>query len=255
MKKHFLALAAFAAALSLSNVGAQPGMVAGPSGPRLSGDMAKIFGENSAFKANLEMHTTGGQAGDTTIPGKIAYLDGKSRFEMDLTRMKSSKMPPQAAEHLKQMGMGETISITRPDKKISYVVYPELKAYFEQPLREPEAAKQESDTKIETTELGKESLDGHDCVKNKVVVTDKDGSKHEFTVWNATDLKKFPVKIETDQDDMNVTMHFTNVKLEKPDAGQFDAPSDFKKYNSPMELMREEMMKRMGGGMGMPPGQ
>jgi len=35
------------------------------------------------------------------------------------------------------------------------------------------------------------------CVKNKVIVTDDKGDKHESTVWNATDLKNFPVKIET----------------------------------------------------------
>jgi hypothetical protein len=34
-------------------------------------------------------------------------------------------------------------------------------------------------------------------VKNKVVVTDKGNRHDEYTVWNATDLKKFPVKVQS----------------------------------------------------------
>ena len=65
---------------------------------------------------------------------------------------------------------------------------------------------------METTELGKDTVDGHPCVKNKVIVTDNEGSKHESTVWNATDLKNFPVKIETDRTGrQTMTMLFKNV--------------------------------------------
>jgi hypothetical protein len=260
MKKYLLVLAAVIAGSTLSTTHAQPGMRGGmggpPPGPRLGGDMAKIFGENSAFSATLEMHTTGGPAADgMTMPGKLANLEGKSRFEMDMTQMKSSRMPPQASEQMKQMGMDKMVAIARPDKKLSYLVYPGMQAYVENPLQDPDAAKPESDFKIDTTELGKDTVDGHECVKNKVVVTDKEGKTHESTVWNATDLKKFPVKVETTENGMTVTMQFKDVKLAKPDAGQFDPPSGFKKYDSMMAMMQQEMMKRMGGGAGMPPGQ
>jgi hypothetical protein len=257
MKRIFLTLAVSAFCLFLIPVRAQPGMRAGmggPSGPRLGGDMAKIFGENSAFSANLEMQSTGGPAGDgMTMPGKLAYLEGKSRFEMDMSQMKSSRMSPQAAEQMKQMGMDKMVAIARPDKKVSYLIYSGLQAYVENPIQDPDAAKPESDYKIETTELGKDTVDGHACVKNKVVVTDKEGKAHESTVWNATDLKKFPVKVETAENGMTVTMLFKDVKLTKPDIAQFDPPSGFKKYDSMMEMMQQEMMKRMGGGAGMPP--
>jgi len=257
MNKYLVLLVTVIAGFTLSTAHAQPGMrggMGGPPGPRLGGDMAKIFGENSAFSANLEMQSTGGPAADgMTIPGKLAYLEGKSRFEMDMTQMKSSRMPPQAAEQMKQMGMDKMVAISRPDKKVSYLIYPGMEAYVENAIQDPDAAKSEADYKIETTELGKDTVDGHACVKNKVVVTDKDGKAHESTVWNATDLKKFPVKVETTEGEMTVTMLFKDVKLAKPDAGQFDPPAGFKKYDSMMAMMQQEMMKRMGGGMGMPP--
>jgi len=67
------------------------------------------------------------------------------------------------------------------------------------------------------------------------------------------DLKKFPVKVETIQEGNNVTMLFKDVKVSKPEAAQFEPPADFKKYDSMMSMMQQEMMKRMGGGMGQPP--
>jgi hypothetical protein len=96
-------------------------------------------------------------------------------------------------------------------------------------------------------------VDGHACVKNNVVVTDKDGTIHESTVWNATDLKNFPVKIEQTVQGNATTMTFKNVSFAKPGASVFDPPADFKKYDSLQQMMQQEMMKRMGGGMGMPP--
>ena len=132
------------------------------------------------------------------------------------------------------------------------MIYLGLQAYTEMPIQDPDAVKPESDFKTDVTDLGKETVDGRACVKNKIIVTDKEWKKHEATVWNVTDLKKFPVKIETTEQGQAVTMLFKDVKLSKPEANLFDPPSDLK-YYSMMSLMQQEMMKRMGGGMGMPP--
>ena len=227
-----------------------------PSGPRFGGDMAKIFGENSAYTANLEMHAAGGAGGaETTMPGKIAYLEGKSRFEMDMTEMKGGNMPAQAAAQMKQMGMDKIITISRPDKNTTCLIYPGMQAYVENPIQDADAAKPALDFKSEATVLGKETVDGHACVKNKVIVTDKAGKTHESTVWNATELKNFPVKIETSEGGQTTTMIFKDVKFDRPDAAQFEPPAGFKKYDNMMAMMQQEMMKRMGGGMPMPPGR
>ena len=97
-------------------------------------------------------------------------------------------------------------------------------------------------------------MDGHSCVKNKVIVTDKEDKKHEFTVWNATDLKKFPVKVETIQGGKNVVILYKDVKFEKPADSLFEPPADFKRYESMGAMMQQEMMKRGGAG-GFPPGR
>ena len=112
------------------------------------------------------------------------------------------------------------------------MIYPGLQAYLESPLPDSESATAAADSKVETTELGRETVDGHACAKNKAVVIDKEGNRHEFTVWNATDLNKFPVKIEQIEQGSLNTMLFTDVKLSKPEGVQFDPPADFTKYTS-----------------------
>jgi hypothetical protein len=264
MKNFNTTLVAAFLSLALFSAQAQPGMRGGaggamggsPGAPNFGGGLVKVFGENSAFSATLEVHTTGATPDDEmTLPGKMAYLDGKSRFEMDMTQAKSAQIKPQMAAQMKQMGMGDIIAISRPEKKVMWTIYPGMQAYVEMALQEGDATAVASDFKMEETELGKETVASHASVKKKVVVTGKDGQAHEFTVWSATDLKKFPVKIETSEGGHTVTMTFKDVKLEKPDAAQFDPPTDYKKYDNMMTMMQTEMMKKMGGGRGMPGGQ
>jgi hypothetical protein len=198
--------------------------------------MAKLFGDNPGFTATMEFHMTLPSGQEMTMPGKIAHLEGKARFEMDMSNMQGANMPPQAAAHMKQMGMSKMFSITRRDLNITYMVYPDMKAYTEMPMRETNAPV--SEYKADETKLGEETINGHSCIKNKVVVTCPDGSTRDSTIWNATDLNKFPIKIQTTpKEGRTMVLLFNDVKLEKPDAALFDPPADFTKYDSMMSLM------------------
>jgi hypothetical protein len=159
---------------------------------------------------------------------------------MDMSKIQGGHMPPQAAAQMKQMGMSKMTSISRGDKKLTYLIYPDMKAYMENATKEASAAP--TDYKAEVTKLGEETIDGHDCIKNKVVVTGPDGVAHESTVWNASDLKQFPVKIQTSSErGMAMVMLFKDVKLDKPDAAQFELPADCTKYDNMMSLMMSRM--------------
>lgn len=216
-------------------------------GPNFNGSMAKLFGDNLAFTANLEVATKGeGTNSPMTMPGKIAFLDGKTRFEISLDKVKGGKLHPQTSAQFKALGMDVVISITRPDKKITLQVYPGLRAYIETPTYDPADDKASSDFKIETTEIGKETFDSHPCVRNKAVVTDPDGAKHEAYLWNATDLNNFPIKIQQSEKDVGVTMLFKEVSLTKPESSLFDPPSGFTKYNDMPAMMQDKVMKQFG---------
>jgi outer membrane lipoprotein-sorting protein len=233
MRKHLVVLASVLMGLTVVTARAQPEP---PPRPNFDGAMAKLFGDNTGFSANMEFHVTRSSGREMIVLGKIAVLEGKSRFDMDLSTMQGGHMPPQAAARMKQMGMGKMTAITLRDKKLSYIIYPDMKAYMENAALETGAAPAEY--KTEVTKLGEETIDGHDCVKNKVVVTGPDGVAHESTVWNASDLNQFPVKIQTTSEKGTATvMLFKDVKMDKPDATQFDLPADFTKYDSMMSLI------------------
>jgi hypothetical protein len=243
--------------LGVYSTPAQPGVpggggaMGGPKGPNFSGRMSRLLGDNSAFSATLEMQTKDPSGTAITIPGKLAFHEGKSRMEMDLLAA-AGKSGPETVAQMKQMGMGSMIIISRPEKKMTYLLNTTFEAYVEIPIPESDSAEAASKDKIEIKELGKDSVEGRDCTKNQVVATDDQGAKHEFTVWNASDLKKFPVKIETNEGGQPLTMLFKEVKFDKPDEALFSPPSSFKRYDSFMAMMMQEMMKRQGGGL-LPP--
>jgi hypothetical protein len=244
MKKQTLFLFIATLALTCCITQAQPGRPA--VSPGFNSIITKLFGDNPTFSADIEvqMNTAGQQP--TSMPGKITFDTGKSRYEMNISEAKGGQLNPGLAEHMKAMGMDRTVVISRPDTKTVYKIYPGLSAYVEMPLRDPEATKPDSAFKNDLTEIGKETINGHPCIKYKAVITDDQGQSHEFTVWKAQDLKQFPVKIEMNEQGHTTAMLYTNIKFGKPDAALFEAPKDDKKYDSERTLMQEEMMKRMG---------
>ncbi len=216
--------------------------------------MVKFFGDNKTFTATAECSV---EASSQTVPKMqlgFSMLDGKTRTDLDLLKMMGamgSQLPPNALEQVKQMGMDKMAAITLPDKKTILIVYPSLQAYVEQAMNDRSSI-QDSDLKIETTSLGKETVKGHACDKTKIIITDKDGNKHEGTAWKAADMKNFPIQLQMTEKQGVVTMVFLDVKFDKPDAKLFDPPAGYTKYASQQELMQAVMMKRMGG-MGGPP--
>lgn len=260
MKKKFLLVGAFLLSLGLAQSPAQfgPGGGMGNLGmrgmPKFDARFAKIFGDNSAFAADVEIQTAGGKTDGVKAPGKFAFLEGKTRIEIDMTAAAGGKISADSAAQMKAMGMDRMIMISVPEKKVSYMLYPGMEAYIEMEAKDAEDPKAADKFKIDISELGKETLDGRACVKNKVVVTDDKGATHESTTWNATDLKKFPIKMVTVERGTEVTMLFKNVKLGKPDVSQFEPPKGYKRYGNMMEMM-QDMMQRAGGGFPPPGGK
>lgn len=235
-----------------AQMGPSSGGLGGPLGGHiLTGAMLQLFGDNKAFTAGLEMQVKSGPSGGLMIlPGRMAYLDGNSRLELDLSSAKGGAMPPDAAAQIKQIGMDKMVVLAKPDRKAVYLVYPGMQAYAEQAIRDADLPSPASDTKVETTDLGKETLNSHECVKQKVIVTGKDGKPRTFTVWNASDLNKFPLKMETTEEGTAVVILFKDVKLAKPAAASFDPPSGFTKYDNVQTMIQQVMMKKLGAGMG-----
>src|SRR6185503_18299628 len=114
MKKTTLALLAFTVALA-GSVQAQMGRMPGPG---YSSAMAKLFGDNPSFSADIEIQSSASAEQSTSIPGKMMVDSGKARFEMNLADAKG-QMSPETAARMKAMGMDKTVTISRPDLKLA----------------------------------------------------------------------------------------------------------------------------------------
>jgi len=104
-------------------------------------------------------------------------------------------------------------------------------------------------SKVSTEKLGEETFDGHPCVKTKVTITSASGDRQELTVWNATDLKKFPIKTVQKQGDDTITTHYTKIRFTKPDAKNFEPPAGAEEFKGMAAFMQGMMKKALSGGL------
>jgi len=206
----------------------------------LNAQMLKFFAEYKGFTADVETSIVD-PASKATIfaPTTMFQLDGKIRMESDMEKIKNYPFPAGTLEQLKSFKMTRCFNVIDPEKKTITFIFPDLSAYFAIPLTDEQANDFKSEAKKTKTELGKETVDGHPCVKNKVVITDAAGSKQEVLTWNATDLNTFPIKIQTTTPQGETTAIYKNVKIEKPDAALFSAPAGYTSYASQIELIQK----------------
>jgi hypothetical protein len=208
--------------------------------PGWTAALPRLFGETKAFSAQADMRAVD-KAGQETVAMTMGFamLDRQIRMAIDIAQIKSSQMPPGAAAAMKQIGMDRTVAILMPQRKIMVVMYPLLQSYLEMPLPD-QMTLPEKDVKLEKSRLGTETIDGHSCVKFKVVITDSAGQKNEGIVWNATDLKEFSVQMQMQDRDSggSMTTRFREIKLVSPGSKDFEIPAGYKKYSEPMQLMQ-----------------
>ena len=201
-----------------------------------------MFGDVKAFSAEAEsVVKTGGET--VTIPMDFALLDGKMRMELDMTKMKSKQLPAEMLSMLKEIGLDRMVNIVLPERKLMWIIYPSVKAFAEMPTPEDAAGVTDKNVRIDTTQVGRESIAGHPCIKTKVVLTDSKGKRQEGFVWNATDLKNFPIRMEFAHEKASVTMNYRNIKMSPPDLSQFEAPTGYTRYSDPQELVQGAMQK------------
>ena len=159
------------------------------------------------------------------------------RNEMDMTRM--SGVRASDLDGMKQMGMDKMVILRRSEKNAAYMVYPNLKSYC--PL--PAGKKGNPEGKLEKTELGKDTVETHPTTKSKLTFTDKDGQTAEALVWEAADMKNFPIQYQTVEEGQTTTTTFSDIKMVKPDASLFELPESYKQYDSMQQMIMGNMQR------------
>jgi hypothetical protein len=229
--------------------------------PGMSDAMAKVFGTNLYYSASLHTDVRMEPQDQTeSLSGKMYFSGGDSRTEMDMSQASGTALPPEALAQMKTMGMDKVVTISQNATKTFYMIYPGLSAYAK--MQEPASTGQTNTVGINSTDLGKDAVDGHPCVKKQYDLTDPSSGQHvTIILWKATDMKNIPIQVQQTMPGNGgsgtnfVTMHFTDIDLTPPDQSLFIAPAGYTAYSDPQTMMQAEMMKKMGGGIGSPPAQ
>jgi|SRR6185437_4171846 len=202
--------------------------------------MIKLFGQNPSFTAQADIRVFDAKQVELLrMPSVFASADSKLRLDLDVKLARINRSEPvmvNTFNMFKQFGMDRITSVLRPDKKVTYIIYPNAKSYANIPLTAEDS--QLTGQRIEKKPISRETLDGHVCVKNFSTVKNLKGAVLiQATTWNAIDLKGFPVQIEVTENGRTTIMHFMNVNLARPDSRLFDVPAGYKQIKDPQDLM------------------
>jgi len=89
-----------------------------------------------------------------------------------------------------------------------------------------------------------EPVNGHPCRRVEAVVRSSDGSSARFTIWEAEDAKHFPVRIQSPPGPGEMTLNISDLRLELPPPQLFAPPDGFMKYDTPVALMNELIVRQ-----------
>ncbi|MCX7722632.1 MAG: hypothetical protein N2379_06165 [Verrucomicrobiae bacterium] len=199
--------------------------------------LMKLFADVPAFSARAVARVFDFNQNELlATPMRFSKLGDKVRVEVDLAEIRGKPGLVPDAARMKELGLDRVISITRPDKRRMYLVYPGKRAYvaIELPKEQADVA---SKTQIHAVEMGREMLDGFQCIKMRAIVTDPTGRSREVWVWKAVELNEFPIQIQTTEFTTIVQVRYSEVQLTKPEAKQFEPPAGFTRFDDLQELI------------------
>lgn len=227
----------------------------GAGSPGVTASLIRLFGTNTAFTAQAEVQILGvDQKERVGMPMTFTRLDNKIRVEVDMARMRNREQPD-ALARMAPLGLDRVISLICPEQRTTWVAFPKLQSVVKLAMPPAEADAFLKKARVERIRLAPEKMEGHPCVKQRVVITDDKAEKHEATVWTATDLRGFPVCVATREGNDTVVMRFRQVQFTRADAKVFEPPAGYTEYADMQALMAGAVVKYMRGHSSSTPAQ
>jgi hypothetical protein len=85
---------------------------------------------------------------------------------------------------------------------------------------------------VERTPAGTDTVDGHACKVENVTITGKNGTTTKMKVWEAEDLREFPVKVQVETSHGPMTVLYKDVSFDAPAASLFTPPDNCRQMPS-----------------------
>lgn len=142
-----------------------------------------------------------------------------------------------------RMEIPESISISRMDKQVVWILMPKEKKYMEQRLDPSMAAvtSEKVSGEIERKLMGRETIDGKMTDKYQVVYK-ASGKTVTMFQWLAPGLK---IPVKTAAADNSWMTEYKNIKTGKQPDALFEIPAGYQKFSPQMPSMKD-MLKQLG---------
>jgi hypothetical protein len=231
----------FMATAATRDAAAKPWLIP-PHILEFTGPVIKLFGTNLSFGAKVSIIESKAAKGTKPSGGVLLCRDGNTIFEPDAAPIKAAR-----GSKKDQEGDFGLLVVTLADRGLTYVVSEGVSGYTEIPMSREATGRCALDSK----ELGRERVQGYDCVKSMVAIVPEVGEGQVFLVWTAPKLRNFPVKIERLKGGANFSISFSDIRFERPQDSLFASPQGYKRYES-LNAMTEEMTRRVWNVMRRP---
>ena len=149
--------------------------------------------------------------------------------------------PLEWREAMQKAHMDKIVIITQTDTKKVYLVFPGIQAYQEYPISDSvldEMTTRANTVNIKKKEYGQEMIENHLCIQETLVVTETNRPDEIAILRCATDLQKFPIRMDILTPTSTTRFIFENVQLKKPDAAVFEVPTNYMAFTSSADIMR-----------------
>ena len=143
--------------------------------------------------------------------------------------------------------MGPAITITRLDRKKTYMLMPEQKMYMEHPMDRMAGVKAGVDegSSVVRVPMGSEAVDGRTADKFKVTTTDTDGVSTTFYQW----VDESGLQLKAQAEDGSWSVVYTNLVIGAQPAELFEIPADYQPFTMPdiAQMMNGNVSGVQGG--------
>jgi hypothetical protein len=194
----------------------------------LAGPVALLLTNVSGFSAKINGSISSSNGVQSTMAGDLLGRDGSLAFQ-----------PQSSVKGKRARSEGGMFFIWNETGHAGFVLSDPLQAYAP-----TTTAVQPTNLVLETTGAVEEEANGHPCRRIEAVVQSSDGSTERFKVWQAEDAQFFPVRISTPPGPREMVLNFSEIRLELPPAPLFEPPDGFIKYDSPVALMNELIVRQ-----------
>ena len=207
--------------------------------PGIGSELLRVFAEFKSFSAQGELRMRDGGGSETLfLPVHVGHDAGRLRLDFDLTLVTGGLLPDFARESMTQVGLNRAATVLDPEKQLIVMLFPLVRAYTEMPMPKEEVAVALRKFTSARKELGREVIDGHECVKTLVTFTDDAGQTSEATCWLAADFQGLPAQIETRDKAGTTQLRFKTIRRATSGGRRFSVPDGYKKYSNSTALVK-----------------